>query len=468
MKMRPRTPTSVVFALPLLAALLLAGCELKMQKSKGSISIKSIPDRALVQVNGGAQGETPCVVAGLVAGDYLIELAKPGHDPVYKSISLLDGQELDLEMTLKPSTGLLLVDSNPQGADVVIDGVSKGNTPLLLTELPLGSYKIEFRSINHLPRTMTAELVDRTPVRLFSELVSNTAQLVVTSVPDDAEVRIDGILVGNTPVTIEEIQAGEAEVKVSKRGYTPYQKRMVFEATKPYKLDTTLESLPSGLTVITSPEGARISVDNQVVGVAPVTLASLREGAHEVTAMLEGYATTTKTIYLEPDVNDSVEFNLVKNSGTLVIDTEPAYVQIYVDGKLLTTTQPKGGSDTISQPVRITLKSGVDHKIQFVHEGFVSVSATVQAEVDQVVTRHEVLKRIFVYDTKITTDSEIIKCRIEFRLPNGDIYYERFPGVFDTAKAAMIRDVQAISLDDESNREARRMIEESKLVVPAE
>ena len=459
--------TAVISVLPVLAiSLVLSGCKLEMQKSKGAISVKSTPDRAQVFINGAAQGQTPAKIAGLAAGDYLVELRKDGYDRSYKSVSLLDGQELDLELNMKAITGLLLVESNPPGADVLIDGVSKGNTPLLLTDLPLGDYKLEFRSASQLPRTMTAELVGRNPVRVFAELISNTARLSVTSTPDDAEVRIDGIMVGKTPVTIEEVQAGESEVKVSKRGYTPYTKKINFEATKPYQLNAELVALPSGLTVITTPEGARIMIDNQVVGEAPITVSNLKEGPHEISATLDGFASKTKSIYLEPDINDSVEFNMVKDSGTLVIDTEPAYVQIFVDGKLLATTQPKGGSDSLSQPVRITLKSGVDHKVQLVREGFVSSLATLQTEIDQVVTRHEVLKRIFVYDTKIITASEIIKCRIEYKLPNGDIYYERYPGVFNTAKAASIRDVQPISLDDESNRAARRMIEESKQAVP--
>jgi hypothetical protein len=458
---------TIRLAVPLISVgLTLTGCELEIQSSKGSISVKSAPDRAQIFVNGAPQGQTPAVVGGLVAGEYLVELRSEGYERSYKSVSLLDGQELALDLSLKAITGLLLIDSNPQGADVVIGEISKGNTPLLLTDLPLGKYTLKFRSAKLLPRTMTTELIDRTPVRVFAELISNTAQLTVTSTPEDAEVRIDGILVGTTPVTVEEVQAGMADVKVSRRGYTPYSKKINFVATKPYKINAELEALPSGLTIITTPEGARVMVDNQLLGAAPVTLSKLKEGPHEITASLDGYATKTKTIYLEPDINDSVEFNMVKNSGTLVIDTEPAYVHIYVDGKLLTTTQPKGGSDSISQPIRITLKSGIDHVIQLVREGFVSSTDTVQTEIDQVVMRHDVMKRIFVYDTKIITASEIIKCRIEYKLPNGNIYYERYPGVFNTAKASTIRDVQPISLDDESNREARRMIEQSKLTVP--
>ncbi len=447
---------------------LLAGCDLEIPKGKASVSIKSTPDRAEVFINGAPQGTTPVVIPGLAAGDYIVELRKEGYDRAYKSISLLDSQQMELDLQMKLVTGLLLVESNPPGADVLLDSVSKGNTPLLLTELPLGTYKLEFRSANQLPRTMGAELLDRTPVRVFAELVSNTARLTVLSEPDAAEVRIDGILVGTSPVTVEEVKAGEAEVKVSKRGYRPYQKRMKFEATKPYKVNAQLEALPSGLTVITTPEGARILVDGLPVGESPVTVSNLQEGTHEITAVLDGHATKTKTIFLEPDINDSVDFNLEKNSGTLVLDTEPANVQIFVDGKLLTTTQPKGGSDSLSQPVRIMLKSGIDHNVQLVREGFVSLTTTVRTEIDQVVMRHEVLKRIFVYDTKIVTDTEIIKCRMEYKLPNGNIYYERYPGVFDTAKAANIRDVQSITLDDESNREARRLIEMNRTAVPAE
>jgi hypothetical protein len=459
-----RNTASILLAM--LSLFFLSGCDLSIPAGKGSITIKSTPERAEVLVNGTVQGTAPVNIAGLVPGDYIVELRKDGFERAYKSVSLLEGQEMEVALNMKPITGLLLVDSNPQGADVVIDGISKGNTPLLLTDLPLGEYNLEFKSPKQLPRTMTAELIDRTPVRAYAELVSNTAQLDVSSVPDGAEVRINGILAGETPIRIEEVQAGEADVKVSKRGYTPYQIRMLFEATKPYKVDAELTALPSGLTVLSSPEGARIMIDNKVVGEAPITLSNLKEGPHEVSASLEGHANMTKSIYLEPDINDSVEFAMEKNSGTLVIDTEPASVQIYVDGKLLATTQPKGGSDSLSQPVRITLKSGNDHMVQLVREGFVSLTTLVKIEVDQIVTRHEVLKRIFVYDTKIVTDTDIIKCRIEYKLPNGNIYYERYPGVFDTAKAADIRDVQSISLDDESNREARRLIEMNNEAVP--
>lgn len=457
---------AAAFALFLLP---LVGCDFGgAAGGNSSLSITSTPDHAEVYIDGKPQGPTPKTIQGLVPRDYLIELRAEGFETVLKSISLLEGQQMKLTLELTRVTGLLLVESNPAGADVLMEGISKGNTPLLFTDLPLGSYQFEFRSENHLPRVMSTELVDRKPVQLFAELMSNTARLTVTSKPDGAEIRVNGVLVGTAPTTVEEVHAGETDIRISKRGYKPFTKSMLFEANKPYEISAELEALPSGLTIITEPAGALVMVDHKAVGESPVTLENLKDGPHEVIATLDGYATKTKNIYLEPDLNDSVEFTMVKNSGTLVIDTEPAGVEIYIDGKLLTTTRPKGGSDTLSQPVRVTLKSDADHTVQLVREGYVSLTTAVRTEIDQVVTKHEVLKRIFVYDSKIVLDDEIIKCRVEYKLPNGNIYYERYPGVFDTAKAADIRDVQPISIDDASNREARRLIELNKDATPTE
>ncbi|MDF7826449.1 PEGA domain-containing protein [Pontiellaceae bacterium B12227] len=458
---------SMVGVAGLVSLLSLSGCGMEApQKGKGSISVESNPERAELFINGSSKGITPVTIQGLPSSTYIVELRKEGYERTFNTVNLLEGQEEKLKIQMNRLSGLLLVESNPSGADVMIDGVSKGNTPVLLTDLPLGSYNLEFRSETQLPRIMTAELKDRTPVGIFAELISNTALLDVNSTPEGAEVRVNGLLVGKTPLHLEEVLAGQSEVKIAKRGYTPYMVTLEFEATKPYQLNAELEALPSGLTIITSPEGAKVSVDNEPVGEAPVTVSDLKGGPHEITASLNGYATKTKTIFLEPDINDIVEFNMVKNSGTLVLDTEPANVQVFLNGKLLTTTQPKGGSDTLSQPVRITLKSGVDHTIQLVREGFVSGSATFQIEVDEIVTRHEVLKRIFVFDTRITTQDSIIDCRFIQQLPNGNIRYEYRPGIYDEIHKSEVVRYESINLNDEANRDARRLIERNREAIP--
>lgn len=442
-------------------SLLLSGCG----KGKATLSITSTPAGAHVIVNGAAQGETPTVLENLEPGQYVVKLQKDGYDTVYKAVALLEKQRLSLAIPMKKSTGLLLVDSKPENVDVVINGVSKGNTPLLLTDLPFGTYKLEFKSPKVLPRTMEADLTDRKPVRVFADLVSNTAKLVIGSDPTGAVVRVNGVVRGSAPLTLDDVAAGKTDLKVSLPGYSTYARQMDLRASQTYQIVAQLEALPSGLTVLSTPQGATVSVDGQAMGKTPFTT-SLKDGAHDLEVALMGYETQSTNLVLKPDVNKRLEYTLVKNSGTLVLDTEPASVKVYVDGSLFATTVPKSEADTLSQSMSILLKAGESHEIQLVRDGYVSSSFTVQPKLDQVITRHEILKRIFVRDTKITTKTEVIKCRLEYKLPNGNIYYERFPGVYDTAKASDIIKVEPIGLDDASNREARRLIEQNRKAVP--
>ena len=454
-----------IVLLGLLSGLALAtGCD-KKGKVK-SVKIVSKPAAAEVFIDGKKRGVTPLKFNQLLQGDYLLELRKKGFVTVYKNITLVKGDTREFKQTLEPVKGLLLVNSNPAGADLTVNDVFKGTTPVLITDLPLGSYSLHFKATGQLPRTVTTELKSRIPVNVLAELASNMAQLTVNSTPTNAEVRIDGNLVGKTPLVFDQIEAGEAEVMVSFKGYRSYMKKMKFEASKPYTLSTTLEALPAGLTLVSSPKDARVLLDGKFVGKTPLTISDIESGTHEVRIRLAGYAMQKKTLQLEPNAKESLEFSMVKDSGTLVVDTEPASVEIYVDGRRKITTLQKGASDALSQTARLLLKSKNPHKIQFVREGFISKEITVHAKIDEVVTKHIVLKRIFVYDTRITTDKEVIECRIEYKLPNGDIYYERYPGVFNTAKAAKIRKVEPISIDDVKNSAAFRLIEQNKQIAP--
>jgi hypothetical protein len=441
--------------------LMLFGCG----PGKGSISVDSTPSGARIVLNGVPQGTTPAALDNLPHGQYVIELRKVGHDTVYKSIALLEGQKLDIKMELPVTKGLLLVDSEPRNVDVVINGVSQGNTPLLMTDLPLGNYKLEFNSPTHLPRTMEAVLADRKPVLVRADLTSNTAKLVMNSDPEGAEVLINGVVRGTTPVTLEDVVAGKTEVKVAKTGYNAYERLMDLEATRTYEITAELQALPSALNIITDPAGAEVSIDAEPSGITPC-LVNAQDGAREIQIALMGYETVTTNMVLVPNVTERIELKLVKNSGTLVLDTEPAAVKVYINGRFYAITEPKGGIDTMSIPLSMLLKAGERHTIQLVREGYVAATFSLEPELDQIVTRHERLKRIFVRDTVITTKDEVIKCRLEYRLPNGNIYYERYEGVYETANADDIVEVQTIDIDDEINREARMLIEQNRRVVP--
>ena len=52
------------------------------------------------------------------------------------------GERTAVNLTLEPVKALILVRSVPEGATVEVAGANRGETPLLLTDLPLGQYRV--------------------------------------------------------------------------------------------------------------------------------------------------------------------------------------------------------------------------------------------------------------------------------------------------------------------------------------
>jgi hypothetical protein len=107
------------------------------------------------------------------------------------------------------SLGTLVVNTNPAGAPVVIDGQPRGVTPLTLALTP-GAHQLEVLNDGE-PRTIPLTITAGGMVSQFIELPkvgAVTGQLQVRSEPSGARVTIDGTAHGAAPVTIDGLMPG--------------------------------------------------------------------------------------------------------------------------------------------------------------------------------------------------------------------------------------------------------------------
>ena len=144
------------------------------------------------------------------------------------------------------SPGRLLVRSTPTGASVSVDGSPRGETPLTLRELPLGTREIVVSEPGYLPESRRVALTESQPsrsieVRLSRESsasqsgaaaprpstpatrpAASTGELVVESLPSGATVSVNGQPQGTTPLSLAELPPGEYRVTMSMQGYRDF------------------------------------------------------------------------------------------------------------------------------------------------------------------------------------------------------------------------------------------------------
>jgi hypothetical protein len=82
--------------------------------------------------------------------------------------------------------------------------------------------------------------------------------------------------------------------------------------------------------VVTTPEGASISIDGKAVGVSPV-ITELPVGDHKIEATLENHALAQATANVVAGRRTPVEMTLTARLATLTVDSTPVLADIYID-----------------------------------------------------------------------------------------------------------------------------------------
>lgn len=405
------------------------------------LRVTTSPEGATLTCNGALCDATPATIDRLPAGTYLLIAEKPGYRPARKTASLMEGAHATVEMTLEPEHGLVLVQSNPTGAEVRVNGAFRGKTPVFIPDLSFGTHRFVFTAPGRLPREVEEIIQDRVPRKVFADLPLNAGRVVVRSVPEGAKVFLNGAERGPTPCEIVDVPSGENVVEIRMDGYVAYTERFTIQAQGSKEIAGTLKAVPTVLQVVSIPEGARIYVDNQFRGPAPIKLTDLPPGEHRLRAELKGFEDQARAVSLAQQSDVVEEFRMTKNSGKIVIVSEPANAKVFVNGEEAGTTKPSQ-TDMVSEPLEIDLLPPGQYRVQLMRKGYMHTARTVTLNPNSVADLHEKMSRRFIPDTRLRVKSgtgEIVRDGMLLRmLPNGNIELQLETGTIMTIEKADI------------------------------
>ena len=118
--------------------------------------------------------------------------------------------------------------------------------------------------------------------------------------------------------------------------------------------------IPGQLTVDSTPQGALVQLDGQgdATWVTPLALSNLQPGPHTISVSKSGYSTDTRTINVASGSKGTTTIHLAQMLATLVVKSDPAGANIYVDGKDAGAKTPAQVSVNKGQHVILVRMSG--------------------------------------------------------------------------------------------------------------
>jgi hypothetical protein len=239
------------------------------------------------------------------------------------------------------AVGSAQFDSRPSGADVVIDGILRGKTPLRVT-LPAGEHALEIRGAGGartLPLTIEPDVLVSQYVELVPAVKSRQGEVAVASEPAGAQVRLDGALKGTTPLTLDGVEAGDHVVTLT-HGEQTIRRRVRVASGETSSVAASFPAQPppatEGSLAVKSPIELQVFEDGRPIGSTRAGRVALPAGRHTVELVnAELEFRTTRSLEIRPGAATTAEVAIP--NGTLSINAIP-WAEVIVDGRASGTT----------------------------------------------------------------------------------------------------------------------------------
>ena len=295
----------------------------------GLLLVKTKPAGAAVTCRGSSLGITPLLVTTLPCGPaHTLELSLNGYQRKRVEVRMTDRTPRVCEEDMTLDSGLLYCTTEPAGAKVLVNGIERGVTPVEVM-VPRGGAVLTFRMEGYKDIEQSVGMSAGERRNLALRMDGRPARLTVVTEPDKAKVYVDGKFQGLSPATAESVAAGAHEIRVELSGHAPVTRTVQVanggDTTETFKLESVL----GRIEVVTTPPGAKISVDGKAVGstrpqgdsaVSQVLLVeNVSAGEHAVLAHLDGYFDQSLKITVRAKETKQLPFTLRRN---FTADTE--------------------------------------------------------------------------------------------------------------------------------------------------
>jgi hypothetical protein len=240
--------------------------------SSGTLSVSSNPSGAAVYVDNLYRGTTSTTVGNLAPGQHSVRLSKAGYQDWTGTVSISAGAITYLNPTLivdqQPIYGTASITTIPSGANVYANGQYVGQTPsngpLYFTQVVPGTYSVLISKSGYQDYTANVQVQagQNYDYRVTLTPVSNptTGSIAISSSPSGAEVYLNNVFKGLSPITLDSLTPGAYTVTLKLSGYQDWQAGAQVTAGQTTQLTATLTQAATPTPTPTQTGGLPIAV----------------------------------------------------------------------------------------------------------------------------------------------------------------------------------------------------------------
>ncbi len=284
------------------------------------IAIETTPAKANIYLDNKRLGNSPIGRQQVESGNHTIRIEKDLYHTQEYTISLEDGDDETLTYDLQPAFGTLVINSDPTGADVYIDGNKAGTTPYRNETQPSGQYTVRVTKDKWYPAEEILEVKDGETTNKILMLSQNFGTINITAA--GADIFVNNRKVGRGTYK-EQLQPGRYTLKATQDRHYDATKEIFLRIGDNQNITLKPEPKMASLSIISQPAdktmGSRIFVNNEVVPdkTTPAVL-PLLIGDYDITLKHRNFLDMTKQVSLKEGEREKLTFNMQTYSGSML------------------------------------------------------------------------------------------------------------------------------------------------------
>lgn len=228
-------------------------------------------------------------------------------------------------------SGFLIINSEPQGAEVWLNNESTGEVTPFRRKLAIGDevpYRLSLPLYHDEAGMVT---VDQPRKELQFALRPAFGSVTVTSTPSGASVFLDEKQVGQTPLTLDRIASGSHSLRLQAPQYAVERRNVSVADGQTANVAVTLAARFAEITV-QAPQGAVVTVDGDRKGSGTLSWRQ-GEGLCDIVVSMAGHRDARRQLEVVAGRAQTVQLTPQPIYGSVSVDSDPMDVEIWIDGK---------------------------------------------------------------------------------------------------------------------------------------
>ena len=298
-----------------------------------SVFVQATPITAQVEISGGLNirlGQRYLIRNG----EYSLKLTNHGYHVMNTDLYITENQSQTHSFEMDRLPGVVSVTTQGlAGARVQIDGVDVGITPLNDIPVEFGAHYLQISYDRYLDLEMDINVEGRGVKQEFStQLEPAWAVVGLTTIPDGAEVLLDGVVIGETPLDAEIIQ-GRRDIMLKLAGFKAWSDQLSIVAGEDFVVPSIELDAAEGLVfVLSDPPEASLTVGGEFKGLTPLEVALAPGQDHELTLFKNGYQSKKSMVRTVPNEEKSISIALQAITADVEVIAYPEDAELFVDG----------------------------------------------------------------------------------------------------------------------------------------